>query len=262
VPLPRTPEPDEVALYLHTQADGQTGPFSRRGLRSRLGGGDLAGLHLWMEGMSGWEPAEDHREILLRDLDLPAPPADESEDDRNDRLFSQLVKSSWNHLAEQRFAQHIDEVFLGAVITSTLDNGYSLIDLKSDGTHHLLRFEDLKSGARLLFRLTHLTGSLAVAKVLGQRASVVVGYGERVQNVARVFSAIQAEMKSSYLSPEPGTITVDGDLNSGYVYCQVDLLLDIEAYVGRDYAIDHAALSSHVGATTHALRKYLRGRFA
>jgi len=263
--LPRMPDPDELALYLHTP-EGQQGPFSRRALADRLAAGGIGdGAHLWMEGMGGWEALGEHRAVLLAGLDAPAPAAaaNESEDDRHDRVFGELVKSSWNYLAEHRFAQHVDEVFLGAVITATLDNGYSLIDLSSDGTHHFLRFENLEDRSRTLFRLTHLTGSLAVAKVLGQRASAIIGYGERVSNITKVWSAIQAEMKSSYIrDPEPGTITVDGDLNSGYVYCQVDLYLDIEEYVGRDYTIRYDQLAAHVGATTHALRKYLRGRFA
>ena len=61
--------------------------------------------------------------------------------------------------------------------------------------------------------------------------------------------------------PSPGTITVDGDVSSGYVYCQVDLYLELERYIRGDYAIDYTLLASHIGATTHALRKYLRGRF-
>ena len=173
------------------------------------------------------------------------------------------MTASWDYLSEHRFATHIDEVFLGAVITSTLDVGYSLIDISSDGTHHYLRFENLDDKSRIVVRLTHITGSLAVSKVLGQRASAVIGYGEKVGNISKVMSAIRAEMKSGYIrDPEPGTITVDGDLNSGYVTCQVDLFLDIDAYVARDYTIDHDKLATHIGATTHALRKYLRGRFA
>lgn len=261
--LPRMPEPDEVALHVHGTG-GQIGPLSRRALRAKLDAGEVdGGAHLWMEGMSGWEAIAAHRDALLSGLDADAAPADESEDDRNDRVFGKLVKSSWNYLAQHRLAAHIDEVFLGAVITSTLDTGYSLIDLSSDGTHHLLRFENLSDRSRILFRLTHLTGSLAVAKVLGQRASVIIGYGERVSNITKVWSAIQAEMKSAYIrDAEPGTITVDGDVNTGYVSCQVDLYFDLDEYIGRDYAIDYPKLSAHIGATTHALRKYLRGRFA
>jgi hypothetical protein len=194
----------------------------------------------------------------------PSPPvAGESDDDYQDRMFGQLVRQSWAYLGEHRFAAHIDEIFVGAVITATLDTGYSLIDLTSDGTHHYLRFENLSDRARIIVRLTHLTGSLAVSKVLGQRMSAVIGYGERVSNIGKIWSALQAEMKSSYIQDaEPGTITVDGDMASGYVYCQVDLYLDIDDYVSRDYSIDYPRLSTHVGSVTHALRKYLRGRFA
>lgn len=192
-----------------------------------------------------------------------APVPGESKDDALDRVFGDLVRESWRYLGEHRFASHIDEVFLGAIITSTLDTGYSLIDLSSDGTHHYLRFENLSDNSRIIVRLTHLTASLALAKVLGQRASAVIGYGEKIGNITKIWGALQAEMKSSYIQDaEPGTITVDGDMNSGYVYCQVDLYFDIDQYVSREYQIDYKKLSSHIGATTHALRKYLRGRFA
>ncbi|MEQ1572334.1 MAG: hypothetical protein ABMA64_42315, partial [Myxococcota bacterium] len=190
-------------------------------------------------------------------------PATPRTDDEQDAVFVGLVKESWKYLGEHRFAAHIDEVFLGGLITSTLDTGYSLIDLSSDGSHHYVRFENLADQSRIVVRLTHLTGSLALSKVVGQRASAVIGYGERVGNITKIWGAIQAEMKSSYIQdPEPGTITVDGDVNSGYVYCQVDLYLSIDDYVSRDYAIDYSKLTVHVGSVVHALRKYLRGRFA
>ncbi len=266
--LPRMPRPDEVALHLHTK-EGRLGPLSRRDLAAQLESGEVpATAHLWMEGMSGWEQLDDHREALLTDLDEPQPGAvprapGESEDDYLDRVFGGLVMASWDYLSEHRFANHIDEVFLGAVITSTLDVGYSLIDLNSDGTHHYLRFENLEDKSRIVVRLTHLTASLSVSKILGQRASAVIGYGEKIGNISKIMSAIQAEMKSGYIrDPEPGTITVDGDMGSGYVYCQVDLFVNIDDYVARDYTIDFPKLTTHIGATTHALRKYLRGRFA
>jgi hypothetical protein len=189
--------------------------------------------------------------------------AGESDDDFQDRVFGDLVRQSWAYLGDHRFASHVDEIFVGAVITSTLDTGYSLIDLTSDGTHHYLRFENLGDRTRIIVRLTHLTASLAVSKILGQRMSAIIGYGERVGNIGKIWSALKAEMKSSYIQDaEPGTITVDGDVASGYVYCQVDLYLDIDDYVSRDYTIDYDRLSTHIGAVTHALRRYLRGRFA
>jgi hypothetical protein len=266
--LPRLPEPDEAVFLVHA-AEGQLGPMSRRNLVERLDAGAFpATAHLWLKGMEGWEPISAHEAELRGGLDAApepvpsAPRAGETQDDALDRVFGDLVRDSWAWIGDQRFASHVDEVFLGALITSTLDTGFALIDLSSDGTHHFLRFEKMEDRSRILFRMTHLTPSLAISKVLGQRASVVIGYGERVGNIAKIWSAIQAEMKSAYLrDDDPGTITVDGDVNSGYVYCNVDLFFDIENYVARDYTIDNARLSNHVAATTHALRKYLRGRF-
>lgn len=298
--LPRLPGPHEGVIHVHTQAGGQIGPMSRSELKDKVEKGEISSAaNLWFDGMGGWEPLESHKAALFGDLgarpsaaaaaapaaapaaaakpaersidfaeakNVPVeskPKAGESRDDALDRVFGDLVKESWRYLGEHRFASHVDEVFLGAIITSTLDTGYSLIDLSSDGTHHYLRFENLTDKSRIIVRLTHLTSSLALAKVLGQRASAIIGYGEKIGSIQKIWGALQAEMKSSYIQDtEPGTITVDGDINSGYVYCQVDLYLDIDQYVSRDYTIDYNKLSSHIGATTHALRKYLRGRFA
>lgn len=260
------PGPDEAVILVHADG-GQLGPFSRRGLATKLASGEIqSAAHFWFDGWSGWTKLSDHPSLTE---DLPAPAGapvrapGENDDDYYDRVFGQLVKASWDWHDDHAFATHVDEVFLGAVITSTLDNGYALIDLTSDGTHHYLRFENLDDKSRVIFQLTHLTGSQTLAKILGHRASVVVGYGERLGNISKVMSAIKAEYKSGFLSnAEPGTITVDGDLKSGYVYVQVDLTWTIDDYINRQYATDSAKLSEHIHACTHALRKYLRGRFA
>lgn len=266
--LPRMPGVQEAVLHVHA-ATGQLGPLSRTALDDAIRGGSVTPQdHIWMQGMTDWVPIHGV-EGLLDNLDAPDPTADlaavpgESDDDHQDRIFGGLVQKSWDYLEDHDFAGHIDEVFLGAVITSTLDTGYSLIDLSSDGTHHFLRFQDMSDESRIIARVKHLTPSLAVAKVLGQRASVIIGYGEKAGSITKVMGAVQAEMKSGFLqNPDPGTITVDGDMASGYVYCQVDMYWDIEDYVGRDYRIDYARLTAHIGASRHALRKYLRGRFA
>lgn len=268
MPLPRMPGVDELALHVHTSGGQQLGPLSRRALDDAMKAGDVTTAdHMWMQGMTDWIPLSDAPE-LLEDLDAPDAAAEmaalpgESDDDRQDRIFGGLVQKSWDYLEDHEFASHVDEVFLGAIITSTLDTGHSLIDLSSNGTHHNLRFQKDDDQSRLIARVTHMTPSMAVSKVLGQRASVVIGYGEKVGSISKVMGAVRAEFQSGFLqNADPGTITVDGDMATGYVYCQVDMYWNIGEYVGRDYRIDYPKLTTHIGATRHALRKYLRGRF-
>ena len=112
-------------------------------------------------------------------------------------------------------------------------------------------------------RLTHLTGSLTSAAVQGHRVGAVIGYGEKLKDFSRVWSAIKAEYKSGLVSRDtPGAISVDGDLSSQYVYVQIRLFLKVDDYVSRDYSIDYHRLDEHLDATLNALRKYLRGRFS
>jgi hypothetical protein len=271
------PGPDAAALHVNT-SQGTVGPMSRRELKAKVEAGEISGdAHIWYQELGEWTPLS-QVDGLLDGLDdaaasTAAAPATTSpsaaaalpanEDDALDAVFGSLVKQSWEYYEAHAFATRVDEVFLGALITASLDNGWSLIDLTSDGTNHYVRFENLTDHSRLIFKLSHLTGSLTAARVLGQRASVVVGYGEKVKNFGKIWSAVQAEYKSGYIrTPEPGTITVDGDVGAGYVYVQVDLFWNIDDYIRPDYSVDYAVLDRHVDGCTHALRKYLRGRFA
>lgn len=269
-PLATLPPPDAPAVYVMAP-EGQLGPLPLDAILERVTRGELpSDAPVWFEGLPNWIRMGEHpqlRERLVANGRGALPPAappravTRRSDDEQDRAFAGLIQQSWKHFERNLFAAHVDEVFIGAVITSTLDNGYALIDITSDGSNHYLRFEDLEDRSRIIYQLHHLAGDAASAKVLGHIASVVVGYGERVGNLTRALSATQAEYKSGYLqSAEPGTITIDADVATGYIYTQVDMYWNISDYVAEDYAIDYDLLTEHVGASIHALRKYLRGR--
>jgi hypothetical protein len=260
---------------------GNKGPFDEAKMLELLKSGVIGGnTYIWREGMDNW--------VLLRQSgdfspisQVSAPPTREEapaaaaptalvpqgqgEDELMDAVFIEQVRKSWERYAQHRRASEVDEVLVGGVITACLDNGYALIDLSSDGTHHHLRFERLEDGSRAIFRLTHLGGSLLNAKVLGHQAQVVLGYGERVKDFQKVWQAIKQEIKGGYISQaEPGILTVDGDISSQYVYVEVGLLWDLQDYMAGDdlYRVNYPKLTQHVGAGLHALKKYLRGRFA
>jgi len=301
--LPPLPEPDDELVYIHAAEGRVGPMSRRDLKAQIDAGQLTVNHHFWFSGMEGWQKIADQGALLsfgavptapavaarvhpeandLNAEEIAAAMANDNpvvmgnvgdfsahvepgspEDDRLDGIFGELVENSWEYYESHNFASHIDEVFLGAIITSTLDSECVLIDISSDGTHHYLRFEDLEDHSRIVYRMTHLTSGLTQAKVLGQRASIIVGYGERVGNFQKIWKALQAEYKSGLVSsPEPGTITVDGDMNSGYVYVQIDLFLTIDDYVGADYAVNYKQLQDHLAACHNALRKYLRGRFA
>jgi hypothetical protein len=180
-----------------------------------------------------------------------------------DQVFVSLVNQSWKHYNETLHNTRLDDLLVGAVIAATVEQGYALIDLNSDGVNHYLRFEWLQSGQRLIFQLQNLSEDLVTAKVLGRQARVVIGYGERVQNVSVVWSALKAELKSGFLdAAEPGVITCDADLAAGYIYVQVPLILNLDQYFGQGWQVNYGPLQQHIGATIHALAKYLRGRLS
>lgn len=188
-----------------------------------------------------------------------APPM--TADDEQDAIFAGLVRESWryHHLLED--TTRVDDVFVGALITATVEAGQALIDLNSDGTNHFLRFEDPDDRSRISMNITHLTRDVTTAKAVGQRASVVFGYGEPLKSFGKVFGAIRQEAKSGYLGrSEPGVVTFDADGESHYLYTQIDMYLDLDEYISPEFAVDYDKLRAHVFATVHALRKFLRGK--
>lgn len=180
-----------------------------------------------------------------------------------DEIFVGLVKESWKHYNDTKQNSEMDDLLVGAVMAAQVEQGYSLIDLNSDGVLHYLRFEMLNSRQRLIFQLQNLAEDLVTAKVLGRRARIVIGYGEYVQNVSTIWSALKSEFKSGFLdATEPGVITTDADLASGYIYVQVPLILNIDQYFGANYQVNIQLMQTHIGATVQALAKYLRGRIS
>lgn len=180
-----------------------------------------------------------------------------------DQVFGRLVTRSWQRFDEDLHNRQVDDLLVGAVIAAMVAEGNALIDLTSDGNYHHLRFEHAQGKQRLLFQLTHLTGDLVRARVLGQHASVQMGYGEYVENTQAVWEALKTEVKSGFLDTgEPGVMTVDAELTTGYVYVQVELLLDLDAYFSSEHKVNYALLQQHLAAVRQALAKYLHGRLA
>ncbi|MGD9754020.1 MAG: hypothetical protein AB7W59_23755 [Acidimicrobiia bacterium] len=181
--------------------------------------------------------------------------------DQNEAIFVELVANSWRRHAEMTRNTQTDDLLVGAIVASSVNQGWALIDLGSDGRSHLLRFDHAASRTRLVVEVRSLAEDLATAKVLGRLANVEIGFGMRVDNFSQVFQAVKTEIKSALLvSTEPGVITVDGDLSTGYVYAQITLMVDLDEYLTGPLAVDYAKLQAHIGAVVHSLNKYLRGR--
>lgn len=206
-------------------------------------------------------------------------------DQELDDEFIGLVGRSWEMYKETEFASSIDEATLGGVITALVDCGFVLIDLETAGAGyvstttttttdtgvdaattvsagHQLRFEEPETQARVTVALQHLTPDVASAKVVGHRATAVIGYGRRVKEFQKVGQAIRQEVQSSMIvSPEPGTMSFDTDLSSGYVYAQIDLLLELERYVSEDLSVDHDLLRRHLASVVYTMKTFVQTRF-
>lgn len=209
-------------------------------------------------------------------------------DQQLDDEFIALIDRSWAMYKETEKATTIDEVLLGGIITAMVDSGFVMIDITSgslfgvaapaaaptgttavpaaptlpDGTHDL-RFEVPTTGARVTVTLQHLTPDLASASVIGHRARLEVGYGERLGNASQIGQALRSEVASAFVAtPEPGTVAFDADISSGYVYATVDVLVEPDRYVDDSLTVDHDLLRRHIAALVHTMRTFVHTRFA
>ena len=174
--------------------------------------------------------------------------------------FEGLLKQTWEWDEEWNFATQVDEVFLGALITSTLNNDYFLMAISSDGTHHDLAFEHLENASRVIYRVSYLSDTLPVAKILGHRVSVIFGYGERIKLVYTDDAAPEHERFGLEEMASPGTLILQADEDGEYAYAKLELTLNISEYVGENYGVDTDLLGGHVKTITRALRSYLQHR--
>lgn len=260
------------------------------------------GTQVWWDGAPGWQAYEQVAGTAASAPAPAAPaataPMSASQalmsglsDQELDDEFIGLVGRSWDMYKETEFATSIDEATLGGVITALVDCGFVLIDLETAGAllgmvasdpattattatagtnvgstataaHHQLRFEEPETKARVTVALEHLTPDVASAKMIGHRASAIIGYGERVKEFNKVGQAVRQEMQSNFvLSPEPGTVTFDADLSSGYVYAQIDLLLELDRYVTEDLSVDHDLLRRHLASVVYTMKTFIQSRF-
>lgn len=285
------PRPDESVHWIDA-AGTQQGPEPFETLCRRVEAGQVPPTtSVWWPGAEAWTPFAD-----LPPADAPAAaPAPASAasaasdpamaglmggiaDQELDDEFIALVARSWELYKETELATSIDEVMLGGVITAMVDSGFLLIDLSTAGVvapttaetgvslppaQHDLRFEEPTTGARVTMSLRHLTADAATAKLVGHRAEAVIGYGERVPNFSQVGQALRQEVASSFIaSPEPATVSFDADMSSGYVYAQIDLLLELGRYVSDELEVDHALLRRHLASVVYTMQTFVRTRFA
>ncbi|MCB0916633.1 MAG: hypothetical protein KDC23_13175 [Actinobacteria bacterium] len=283
------PEPTEMVHWIDQQGR-QLAPEPYEVLLRRVEAGTVPETTMvWWEGAPGWAPLYQVRGSAAPDAagttefaaTASAALMSGLSDSELDDEFIGLVGRSWEMYKETEFATSIDEAMLAGVITALVDCGYALIDLNTaspwaiaggvtttdvgstaTSAHHQLRFEEPSDHSRVTVAIEHLTPDPASAKMIGHRATAIIGYGQRVPNFTQVSQAVKQELQSTFIaSPEPGTVTFDADISSGYVYAQVDLLLELERYVDPDLAVDHELLRRHLASVVYTMKTFVQARF-
>ncbi len=284
------PQPTDMVHWIDQQGR-QLEPEPYEILLQRVAAGAVPPTTLvWWDGAPGWAPlnhvtgaigpdthgsSEAQEAVAAASAALMSGLTDQELDDE----FMGLITRSQDMYREAELDTSIGEAMLGGVITALVDCGYALIDLDTAntwvpggvssaevaasaiGAHHHLRFEHPVDRSRVTVAFMLLTPDPAGATVSGHRATATIGYGQRVPNSNQVSQAVRQELQSTSISSEPGTVTFDADLSSGDIFAQVDLLQELERYVGEDLAVDHELLRRHLASVVYTMKTFVEARF-
>lgn len=209
-------------------------------------GGDFDELEQIVEEVD--QPDEIDAGAAMASADL-----DSATDAELDELFETMVADSRTRHQRLDWASKLDDVALGAVIASSLADGYALIDLHALAQSHQARFEHPDSHERLIIEIDSLGPASTGGELLGQHGYVTVGLGRKVR--------IEDMVDDDPISDQPGVIAIECDAESGYAYSTVDLIWEFDELLDVDRTLDTDAVMRRVSAAEHALRKHWVDRF-
>lgn len=209
----------------------------------------------------------DELEQIVDEVDQPAEPEFDASaemesvtsfdtpaaDPELDELFETMVADSRSRHQRLDWASKLDDVALGAVIASSLADGYALIDLHALAQSHQARFEHPKSHERLIIEIDSMGPASSGGELLGQHAYVTVGLGKPVPG--------DDMTDDDLVSDQPGVILVEIDAETGYAYSTVDLIWEFNELLDVDRSLDTEAVMRRITASVHALRKHWTDRF-
>ncbi|AAB99285.1 hypothetical protein MJ_1279 [Methanocaldococcus jannaschii DSM 2661] len=173
-----------------------------------------------------------------------------------DKRFIELIKKGWKLKNEENKATYIDEVFLGAIITTLTDNGYVLMDIASNGNFHYFMFEHLESWDRIKIVAEVLPHSLTDVKVIGARMFIEFSYGVMIKGIPPSLFGLGLKGYLSQMLSNIGSIRYEYDGYYTFVNCATYLL--INDYIDFDtLTIDWEKLNNDINAIISSLAKYL-----
>ncbi len=172
--------------------------------------------------------------------------------------FYELVKNGWKINEMENKAEYIDEVFVGAIVSSLSDKDFILLDIMSDGNTHYFMFENLETKNRIKILAHSTTHTLPEIKTIGAKAYIVFSYGTPIKKSFSILGGLKYESLSKGLTTI-GSISFDYDNYYLYVNCPMYLL--INDYVGFDNLdINTEKLSNDLDAIFGSLIEYLKTR--
>ena len=173
----------------------------------------------------------------------------------NTGTFEQLIADSWKLSEEEHAATYMDEVFIGAVVSTMLESEHALFDISSDGNYHTMLFENLNTQDRIIFQIRHATKTLAESKTLGHRMNLTCGYGMRVKKIGHLISSSWRESLSDALG-DIGSIMYD--MQGSYLFASVPLYIKADDYLDtQTLQPDFEKMNDHLLAITTKLRQFV-----
>ena len=164
--------------------------------------------------------------------------------------FDVMVRQTENYrrLADQ--SERVRELLARACGAAVCRNGYTVGNRDDRDGDYVLNFENATDtrGVRL-----DIAAAQSVTGVESQHVEVSMTWGRMAFDIDEALVVVQGQPRPA--KGRPGQISCIADLESGSVSTRVDLVWQIERYVGRDFSIDRSSLEGAVDAAMFALEQ-------
>ena len=208
-------------------------------------------------------PAHADEDIDLRSIDssdddeeLPPViielPEDSSEvrASTNEARFDRMVRQTAHHERLLEQSERVRELLARTCGAAISRRGFSVDRRNELRGHYFLGFESGVDTRRIRLEISP---AASVSGDSEQSVHVVMSWGRMAFDITEALRIVQAQLPVG--DRRPGMISSDAELDTGSVSTRVELVWNVDEYVGNDYSIDREKLEGALDAALHALEQ-------
>lgn len=170
-----------------------------------------------------------------------------------DERFAAMVQVSVAHQRRLDWALRVDELLMGACVSSIVDRGYVLLDLDGLEVGQRAVFDRNDDSRHARLSLEPLSPVNAAGDATERHVKVTMSWGRDVADADAAFATLRAEANDD--ETPPGAFTSDVNMVSSSATTSVDLIWVADDFVTEDHTVDRSEIDASITAILHALER-------